>query len=160
MQIPLTNNNKLYLQDHTSRTVLSVYYRAIYHKKNYQKASFPWGLQWMRAILFLLPRSRGSMAKSGLCSSRAQPWHPTFALRLLEDTGFFIQIIFLVTFDFLSSSHTDGPPIQFSFKSTTLQVYWTCNHTVPETVKSCVLPTLNSNRWYRFSWCNGITVSQ
>lgn len=62
----------------------------------------------MRAILFLLPRSRGSMAKSGLCSSRAQPWHPTFALRLLEDTGFFIQIIFLVTFDFLSSSHTDG----------------------------------------------------
>lgn len=96
----------------------------------------------MGAILFSLPRSRGSMAKSGLCSSRAQPWYPTFALRLLEDTGFFMQIIFLGTFDFTGSSSRHPlilmGSIQFSFKSTTLQAYWTCNPTVPETVKSCV----------------------
>lgn len=88
--------------------------------------------------IILLPRSRGSMAKSGLCSSR----YPTFALRLLEDTGFFIQIIFLGTFDFTGSSSRHPlilmGSIQFSFKSTTLQVYWTCHPTVPETVKSCV----------------------
>ena len=140
MQTPLTNNNKLYLQDHTSTTVLLQSY--LPKKKNYQKASFPWGLQRMGAILLLLPRSRGSMAKSGLCTSRAQPWHPTFALRLLEDTGFFIQIIFLGTFDFTGWSSRHPlilmGSIQFSFKRTTLQVYWTCNPTVPETVKSWV----------------------
>lgn len=140
MQIPLTNNNnKLYLQDHISTTVLLQSYLP---KKKLPKSQFSLRSSMNGCNIILLPRSRGSMAKSGLCSNGAQPRYPTFALRLLEDTGFFIQIIFLGTFDFTGSSSRHPlilmGSIQFSFKSTTLQVYWTCNPTVPETVKSCV----------------------
>lgn len=110
--------------------------------------------------IILLPRSRGSMAKS-----RAQPRYPTFALRLLEDTGFFIQIIFLGTFDFTGSSSRHPlilmGSIQFSFKSTTLQSVLDLQSHCPRDCQILrTLPTLNSNRWYRFSWCNGIAVSQ
>ena len=116
--------------------------------------------------IILLPRSRGSMAKSGLCSGRAQPWYPTFALRLLEDTGFFIQIIFLGTFDFTGSSsrhissHTDGLHSIFLQEHNLATVLDLPSHCPRDCQILRTLPTLNSNRWYRFSWCNGIAVSQ
>ena len=127
--------------------------KAIYQKKNYQKASFASGLQRMGAILLLLPQSRGSIAKLRLCTSRARLWHPTFALRLLEDLGFFIQIIFLGTFDLtgLSSRHhlILMGSLQFSLEhklASGLDLQSCC----PRDFHILrALPALNSNRWYR-----------